>query len=80
MYYRERDFIPAIFAPDLETAFFCYALLSFTGRGLGICLECGEVFQRTREDILYCCQSHASAYRLRRWREKQREARKKRKK
>jgi len=69
MHWRKANYVPAIFCPDMETAFYVYALFQITGRGFGICLHCGEVFQRTRSDLLYCCQSHASAYRLRRWRD-----------
>lgn len=69
MYWRNREqFVPAIFCPDLETAFYVYALFQVTGRGFGICLECGEVFQKLRPDSLYCCFSHGEAHRLRRWR------------
>lgn len=77
IYFRGKDYVPAVFAPDLETAFYVYTLFNFTGRGLGTCPFCSEVFQRTREDQLYCCQSHADAFRLQRWRkEKREEARK----
>lgn len=74
MYWRNREqFVAAIFCPDLETAFYVYALFQVTGRGFGICLECGEVFQKLRPDSHYCCFSHGEAFRLRRWRAAQRE-------
>ena len=69
MYWRkEEQFAPAIFCPDMETAFYVYALFRMTGSGFGVCAQCGEVFQKTRPDLLYCCFSHGEAYRLRRWR------------
>lgn len=80
MYWRNReDYVPAIYCPDMETAFYVYAMFSFTGRGLGICLQCGEVFQKIKPDSVYCCFSHAEAYRIRRWREMQRQKKKARK-
>lgn len=80
MYWQNREqFVPAIFAPDLETAFYVYALFQVTGRGFGICLECGEVFQKLRPDSHYCCFSHGEAFRLRRWRAARRKEAEKRK-
>jgi len=74
MHYRKADFVPAIYCPDMETAFYVYALFTtLTGRGLGICQECGEVFQKERPDELYCCPSHADAFRVRRWRAEQKQ-------
>lgn len=75
LYWRKEQFVPAIFCPDMETAFYVYALFRATGRGFGICPECGDVFQKVRTDSLYCCFSHAEAFRVRRWRaEQQRKA------
>lgn len=67
-HFRRGAYVPAILCPQLETAFYVDLLFEITGRGLGICLWCGEVFQKTRTDRLYCCQSHADAYRIQQWR------------
>ncbi len=69
LYWRNKEhYVPAIYCPEMETAFYVYALFKFTGGGFGICPQCGEVFQKVRPDSLYCCFSHGEAFRLRRWR------------
>jgi hypothetical protein len=65
---RSNLLVPAIYCPDLETACYVYELFRFCGRGFGICLECGNMFQKPKDGSLYCSQAHSDAHRIRRWR------------
>jgi hypothetical protein len=76
LHWRRKEYVPAVFCPDMETAFYVYVMFTFTGKGLAICQECGEVFQKPHPDSMYCCFSHGEAYRIRRWRETQRQKKK----
>jgi hypothetical protein len=64
---RSRQYIPAIYCPDLRTAIFARAFLS-----LQTCPHCGIVFLPEKENVIYCRPAHGQAHRVARMRAKQR--------
>ncbi len=73
LWWSHRRFTPAIWCPDLATAFRALALPIFAGsETLGLCRWCKEIFCRRRSDQEYCCKRHSECHRVSRWRAKQR--------
>lgn len=60
---------PAIWCPDLRTAFYARALLG----SFRICPQCGGPFFPQRPDQNYCSVAHREAYRVARWRSRKKQ-------
>jgi hypothetical protein len=72
LWWTGREFRPALWCQDMRTAFYARALLDpVGGKGIRICPHCSELFIQERPDQSYCSVAHREAYRVARWRAKQ---------
>jgi hypothetical protein len=63
LWFCSGRFIPAIYCPDLKTAIFVRAFLSFQ-----TCPYCGKIFAPDKNNVVYCRPSHSNAHRMARMR------------
>jgi hypothetical protein len=69
LWWRDQSFRPALWCPDMKTAWYARALLKVVGgKGFGVCPHCGAWFVQERPDQIYCKVSHREAHRVARWR------------
>jgi hypothetical protein len=69
LWWTSRTFRPAVWCPDMKTAFYARALLDVVGgKGIRTCPHCGEWFTQDRPDQDYCTVAHREAHRVARWR------------
>ena len=74
LWWADQQFRPALWCPDIKTAFYARVLLGVIGgKGFGVCPHCGEGFVQDRPDQAYCSISHREAHRVARWREQQKQ-------
>jgi hypothetical protein len=74
LWWRDKSFRPALWCPDMKTAWYARALLKVVGgKGFCICPHCGAWFVQDRPDQIYCKVSHREAYRVARWREQKKQ-------
>ena len=67
LWWTRNEFKPAIWCPDVKTAFYVHAIMG----AFRICLHCSEPFLPQRPDQDYCSVAHREAHRVARWRSKQ---------
>ena len=79
LWWNKGRFLPAVYCPNLKTAFYARALLDIVGtKSFRVCAYCGDLFRQKRTDQDYCSISHREAHRVARWRASQKlKARKK---
>jgi hypothetical protein len=69
LWWTNQTFRPAVWCPNMKTAFYARALLDVVGgKGIRICPHCGELFIQDRPDQDYCTVVHREAHRVARWR------------
>lgn len=69
LWWNKRRFLPAIYCPNLRTAFYARALLDIVGtKSFRVCAYCGDLFRQKRTDQNYCSIAHREAHRVARWR------------
>jgi hypothetical protein len=72
LWWNKERFLPAVWCPNLKTAFYARALLDIVGtRSFRVCAYCGDLFRQKRPDQDYCSISHREAHRVARWRASQ---------
>ena len=72
LWWTGEKFKPALWCPDMKTAFYARVLLGILGgKGFCICPHCGVWFIQDRPDQLFCSVSHREAHRVARWRAQQ---------
>lgn len=72
LWWNTERFLPAVYCPDLKTAFYARALLDIVGtKSFRVCTYCGDLFRQKRPDQDYCSIGHREAHRVARWRAKQ---------
>jgi hypothetical protein len=72
LWWVNQKFRPALWCPDMKTAFYARVLLGVVGgKGFCVCPHCCEWFVQDRPDQTYCSVSHREAHRVARWREQQ---------
>ena len=73
LWWSGSQFVPAIWCEDLESAVYALTLPFFAGgESLGICAWCTSIFVKNRADQNHCCERHANAQRVSKWRRQQR--------
>lgn len=74
LWWTNGAFRPAVWCPDMRTAFYARALLDVVGgKGIRICPHCGDLFIQDRPDQNYCSVAHREAHRVARWRLQQKQ-------
>ena len=74
LWWAVQKFRPALWCPDIRTAFYARVLLGVIGgKGFGVCPHCGGGFVQDRPDQEYCSISHREAHRVARWRAQQKQ-------
>ena len=74
LWWTGQKFRPALWCPDVRSAFYARVLLGVVGgKGFGLCPHCGMWFVQDRPDQTYCSISHRETHRVARWRSKQKE-------
>jgi hypothetical protein len=75
---NEHRLLPALYCPDLKTAFF---VMTAMGK-VRVCPKCNEMFIPSADNVEYCKPAHGIAYRTARsrWNKKERQEEKKKKK
>lgn len=69
LWWNDQTFRPALWCPNMKTAFYARALLDVVGgKGIRICPHCGDLFSQDRPDQDYCTVAHREAHRVARWR------------
>jgi hypothetical protein len=69
LWWSDQKFRPALWCPDMKTAYYSRILLGVVGgKGFGVCPKCGVLFVRNRPDQTYCMVKHREAHRVARWR------------
>ena len=69
LWWDGERFRPAVWCPNLKTAFYARALLDLVGtKSIRVCAFCGDFFGQKRTDQDYCSISHREAHRVARWR------------
>jgi hypothetical protein len=72
LWWNGQRFLPAVYCPNIKTAFYARALLDIVGtKSFRICACCGDLFRQKRTDQDYCSISHREAHRVARWRARQ---------
>jgi len=72
LWWNTERFLPAVYCPNLKTAFYARALLDIVGtKSFRVCAYCGDLFRQKRTDQDYCSISHREAHRVARWRASQ---------
>jgi len=72
LWWNKERFLPAIWCPNLKTAFYARALLDIVGtKSFRLCAFCGDWFRQKRTDQDYCSVAHREAHRVARWRANQ---------
>jgi hypothetical protein len=72
LWWTGQKFRPALWCPDMKTAFYSRVLLGVvSGKGLCICPKCGVLFVQDRPDQTYCTIKHRESHRVARWRAQQ---------
>ena len=71
LWWTGRQFLPALYCPDVKTAFYTKFLLGkLGGKGIGVCPYCGYPFVKNRSDQVFCSTAHRDIHRVDRWRRK----------
>jgi hypothetical protein len=74
LWWADRRFRPALWCPNVKTAFYARVLLGVVGgKGFAVCPHCGNGFVQDRPDQEYCSISHREAHRVARWRAQQKQ-------
>jgi len=74
LWWNDQTFRPALWCPNMKTAFYARALLDVVGgKGIRICPHCGDLFSQDRPDQEYCTVAHREAHRVARWRLQQKQ-------
>jgi hypothetical protein len=69
LWWHRKQFRPALYCPDLKSALFTLVLMKIvSGRGWGVCPQCGDFYVQKRPDQTYCTVAHREAHRVARWR------------
>jgi hypothetical protein len=69
LWWNKERFLPAVWCPNIKTAFYARALLDIVGtKSFRVCAYCGDLFRQKRTDQDYCTISHREAHRVARWR------------
>ena len=72
LWWIKQSFKPALWCPDMKTAWYARALLGVVGgKGFCKCPQCGVLFVQDRPDQVYCKVSHRESHRVARWRAQQ---------
>jgi hypothetical protein len=72
LWWKGKTFRPALWCPDMKTAFYARVLLDVVGgKGFRMCPHCGAWFVQDRADQTYCSVAHREAHRVARWRAQQ---------
>jgi len=72
LWWNKERFLPAVWCPNLKTAFYARALLDIVGtKSFRVCAYCGDLFRQKRTDQDYCSIAHREAHRVARWRANQ---------
>ncbi len=72
LWWNKERFLPAIWCPNLKTAFYARALLDIVGtKSFRLCAFCADWFRQKRTDQDYCSVAHREAHRVARWRANQ---------
>jgi hypothetical protein len=65
---------PAIWCPDLKTAYHVFVLPGLCGvPGICVCPKCQRIFLQARADQRFCCKACQGAVRVKEWRAKQKQ-------
>jgi hypothetical protein len=69
-WWHNQEFVPAIYCPNLQIAYYIHALFISRNGVIGwrVCPWCNEPFEQNRADQEYCIPKHGDAYRMARMR------------
>ncbi len=74
LWWTKQRFKPALWCPDMKTAFYVRVLLGVVaGKGFCVCPHCEAWFVQDRPDQTYCSVAHREAHRVARWRAQQKQ-------
>jgi uncharacterized C2H2 Zn-finger protein len=78
VWWNKGRFLPALYCPDLATAFYVRCMLGIAGgNALVVCPRCGNPFLQERSDQDYCSVRCREAHRVARWRRANKKAKSK---